>query len=155
ATTQQIGDISNVNDPKKVVESTKYFDGLGREIQSVDRQGSPLGKDVVNFETYDDYGRNVTSFLPFVSGDIDGSAKTDVFAKQQLFYRDLYSYADESAAKAAKLVEQSEFRRVLAEGSAGAAWQLNGGHVKRKEYSTNNRNEILWFDYDSLSGMIL
>jgi hypothetical protein len=80
ATTAQVGDITLLNDVHRVNESTRYFDGLGREVQSIDRQGSPMVHDLVNFKSYDEYGRNVMSFLPFVSTETTGSFKVDPLA---------------------------------------------------------------------------
>src|SRR5579859_5761325 len=49
--------------------TTRYFDGLGRPIQTVTRNGSyPTGGssvDLVAAQTYDAYGREQRKYLPF------------------------------------------------------------------------------------------
>src|ERR1700744_6454264 len=39
-----------------VTQTTAYRDALGRPLQTVVKQGSPLGKDLVTANRYDDYG---------------------------------------------------------------------------------------------------
>jgi hypothetical protein len=51
----------------EVKQATEYFDGLGRSIQIVAKQQSPLQKDMVTAITYDELGREQYSYLPFVS----------------------------------------------------------------------------------------
>ncbi len=43
----------------------QYFDGLGRSVQTVAVKASQLGKDMVDFQTYDNYGRPERSYRPF------------------------------------------------------------------------------------------
>ena len=50
------------------VNSLGYFDGLGRNILSVDVQATPLGKDMRVPVTYDIFGRQSTQQLPISSG---------------------------------------------------------------------------------------
>src|ERR1044072_1610042 len=60
------GDIDEVNQKDSVAESIVYYDGLGREVQSVGKMASPLGKDVVLGSSYDGFGKKSKSFLPYV-----------------------------------------------------------------------------------------
>jgi RHS repeat-associated protein len=75
-------------------QSTNYFDGLGRPFQSVQKQLSPMQKDVVNATVYDSYNREVYKFLPYIStavqpGDItdNGRFKLNAFQQQAAFYQ--------------------------------------------------------------------
>ena len=68
-----------------VQQTTQYFDGLGRPIQAVAKQASPLGKDMVSIEAYDAFGREMTKYLPFTSPSSDGNFKTDPFGEQNSF----------------------------------------------------------------------
>ncbi|WP_257667406.1 RHS repeat domain-containing protein [Parapedobacter tibetensis] len=51
-----------------------YYDDLGREEQVVSWQASPLGKDIVQSQTYDNIGRPHLTFAPYMQGS-DGAYK--------------------------------------------------------------------------------
>ncbi|WP_291919587.1 DUF6443 domain-containing protein, partial [Chitinophaga sp.] len=75
----------------EVKQTTQYFDGLGRPIQTVSKGVSVSGKDLVAPIIYDELGREQYKYLPYVpkSGNTnDGKFKTDPFAAQQAFYQD-------------------------------------------------------------------
>ncbi len=84
--------IDNLNAEEQLQE-TVYFDGLGRKIQTVIKQNSPLKKDDVLITQYDLFGRENINWLPFVSTpvstgnvDDDGKYKTNALQQQQVFY---------------------------------------------------------------------
>jgi len=69
------------------LQSTQYFDGLGRLLQTVNKQASPLQNDMVTAVVYDAFGREQYKYLPFTSvsaqtGDVtnDGNVKLDPFS---------------------------------------------------------------------------
>lgn len=80
---------------EQVKQSTRYFDGFGRLIQTVAKGMSGRvdssvtgGKDVVTMQIYDDFGREQYQYMPYVQqGGADGSFKTNPFIKQDSFYR--------------------------------------------------------------------
>ncbi|NML21313.1 hypothetical protein HHL16_10540 [Pseudoflavitalea sp. G-6-1-2] len=74
-----------VNDPavlitkplQEVKQSTQYFDGLGRPLQIVAKQGSLItggaAADLVSPIVYDGYGREALKYLPFVANNTGGN----------------------------------------------------------------------------------
>ena len=60
-----------------------YFDGLGRPIQTVDVQQSPLYKDVVLPMAYDAFGRQALKYLPYAADGDDGFYKEDALMDPQ------------------------------------------------------------------------
>src|ERR1700744_1219368 len=87
--------ISSARTIQDVAQTTQYFDGLGRPLQTVQKQMSPLGNDIVTANLYDGYGRAAYGILPFASnvaqaGDVanDGNFKMDPFQQQTWFYSD-------------------------------------------------------------------
>ncbi len=74
-----------VTSPFDVQQVTQYLDGLGRPIQTVNRQASPLQKDMVNLQIYDPFGREAVKYLPYTSPSNDGNYKTDGFGEQNTF----------------------------------------------------------------------
>src|SRR5450432_225164 len=82
----------------EVNQSTEYFDGLGRSIQTVQKQVSPAGKDMISARVYDNCGREQYKYLPFVSNTspssddnaADGNLKLDPFQQQAAFSSSQY-----------------------------------------------------------------
>jgi RHS repeat-associated protein len=74
-------------------QTTKYYDGWGRPMQAILKQGSPLGNDMVTAHLYNSAGLEQYAYLPFVStsvqsGDVtnNGLFKADGFVQEQAFY---------------------------------------------------------------------
>lgn len=70
----------------EVKQTTAYIDGLGRNIQTVSKQTSPLGKDMTNYTVLDQYGRPELQYLPYASPGTDGYFKTNPFYEQRNYY---------------------------------------------------------------------
>ena len=130
--------LSGSQTPREVIQTTEYFDGFGRPLQSVVKQTSPSGNDMVTASVYDAFGREQVRYLPFVSnaattGDItnDGNFKTDPFQQQVAFYNNqLNGQPGETNIGTAQLnwaysrntYEASPLNRVLSTFSPGLNW---------------------------------
>ena len=67
--------------------STTYIDGLGRPVQTVIRQESPLKRDVIQPIAYDAFGRQVKDYLPYTAEPSKaGDYRPDALAEQYRFY---------------------------------------------------------------------
>ncbi len=66
--------------------NTVYVDGQGRPAQTVSKQASPGGNDLVAYKQYDRYGRETVQPLPYISFTTDGSFKSNPYAAQQYYY---------------------------------------------------------------------
>jgi hypothetical protein len=67
------------NNIREVQQSTQYFDGLGRPLQTVAKGMSAAGNDIVAPVVYDEFGREQFKYLPYVpkTGNTnDGKFKT-------------------------------------------------------------------------------
>jgi len=74
---------------QEVKQTTQYIDGLGRLIQTVLKQGSVGGRDKIAPIIYDEFGREVYKYLPYVeidSNTSDGKFKRNPFNEQASFY---------------------------------------------------------------------
>jgi RHS repeat-associated protein len=81
---------------RDVKQSTQYFDGLGRPLQTVVKQGSletatGSNVDIITAVVYDQYGREQFKYLPFASTTTDGTQnngnfKLNPFQQQASFY---------------------------------------------------------------------
>jgi len=129
-----------------VATATEYLDGLGRPVQTVQRQASPARRDVVQARAYDALGREPRQYLPYPDsvggrGGYRYRARND----QQQFYRRLgpvgggpgplgpndatAGVARTGRAFAETVFEASPLNRVAAQGAAGEMWQVGAGHV--------------------------
>lgn len=112
----------------------QYFDGIGRPMQSVIMQGSPLQKDVVQPVVYDEYGRENKKYLPVVVNESNGYYKrnADIIDAATGSYKGIaagfYAHgsdnkiADDSRPYAESFYEASPEKRILKDYGAGQAW---------------------------------
>lgn len=148
----------------KTQEETKitYFDGLGRKIQTVQFQGSPLGMDIVTPVSYDQVGRESVRYLPYTATTNDGSYKTNALAAGAGLF-DFYNPSGSTGAQLSGGIpripspsssinfDDSPLDRVVEQGQPGDPWQLStsgisgSGHTTKISYGTNIPGEvILW-----------
>ena len=148
-------------------ETIQYFDGLGRPIQVIQTKASPLGYDIVQPMGYDEFGREVIQYLPYVSHQSDGSYKPDAIkaasapgtdidkyhaSRQFLFYQSAPNVAHDSSPFSKSVFEASPLNRVVGQGAPGEVWQPSAqtnynstDRIIKKNYGTNALGEvILW-----------
>ena len=90
AAPEQNSDVLTTRPLKDVKQATQYFDGLGRPVQSIIKEGSletatNTKGDVVSPVVYDDLGREQYKYMAFSSADITGQFKTNPFQQQAVF----------------------------------------------------------------------
>ena len=71
--------------PGDVKQLTQYVDGLGRPLQEVAKQASPLQNDMVTMHVYDAVGREAIKYMPYTSPSNNENFKTDPFEEQSAF----------------------------------------------------------------------
>jgi len=117
-----------------VKQTTIYYDGLGRPLQTVQKGVTPNGKDVVTPVVYDNFGREIYNYLPYVpkTGNTnDGKFKTDPFNAQKAFYQDAVmapGAVGETVYYDEKEYEPSPLDRPVKTFSAGNSWARPGGN---------------------------
>jgi len=117
-------DTSNLStDPEDVLVTTEFFDGIGRLIQTIQLQSSPLGNDIVTPISYDTHNRLAKSYLPFTMFENPGNYVGNQITKQQSFYGELFPGESEYAF-AEKKFESSPLNRVIEQGAPGEEWQI-------------------------------
>lgn len=104
----------------QVKEATQYIDGLGRPLQTVIKQASPLLKDMVSPVLYDAFGREQYKYLPYISSESNGAFKTNPFTEQAGFIGTQYS--GESIYYGETRYEASPLNRVNKILSPGNSW---------------------------------
>jgi Domain of unknown function (DUF6443) len=113
--------------PNDVQQTTEYFDGLGRPIQKVARQASPLGYDMVSVQTYDPVGREAVNYLPYTAGSTDGNYKTT--ALQDLANFNSLQFPTDQYYYGQVQFEPSPLNRVASTYSPGNSWVGSGRGV--------------------------
>ena len=123
-------------------------------------QGSPGKNDIVVPVAYDEFGRQMDDYLPYVLKDTDtsdGSFKPNalegangyVTSEQYLFYQNTGEIADDPSPFARKKFEPSPLNRVTEQGAPGIPWQPHptnkSGKTIKFRYLTNIGGKVrLW-----------
>jgi RHS repeat-associated protein len=122
-------------------QQTSYFDGLGRELQTVIKQGSPDLNDIVSPVYYDAYGRKTRAYLPYETSAKSGEVVAQPFSEQHKFYQEAAKVAQDNFPFSETVFEPSPLNRVLEQGAPGAAWQPGTGHTVKQAYQVNVRED--------------
>lgn len=120
--------------PTDVRESTTYLDGLGRPLEDVQKQASPLLKDIVNMHVYDFFGRESSKYLPYVSTSSDGAYKINPMGDQSSF--NATQYPNEHFYYAQQRMESSCLNRPESSYSPGKSW-IESNRGTSVQYSFN------------------
>ncbi len=119
----------------EVRQTTQYFDGLGRPLQTIIKQGSMQtgqpATDLVSPVIYDELGREQLKYLPYASTESNGNFKINPFQQQVSFYNaQLNGQLGETNVGANNLnwaysktnFEASPLNRITATFAPGASW---------------------------------
>jgi RHS repeat-associated protein len=127
-----------------VTQVTEYFDGLGRSMQIVSKNATPLGKDLITTTWYDTYGRVAQKFLPYTDGTTTGDFKTDPSVQQPAFYN-AYLGSSENFYYGTSVYESSPLNRVLKETAPGKSWVGSAIGVRSDERANVAQEDIkMW-----------
>jgi RHS repeat-associated protein len=130
---------------KHIKETTQYIDGLGRPIQTVSRQITPGNnpKDMVAPVEYDQFGREIYKFMPYVSASINGNFKLDPFTEQKSFLQ--VQYPGEQIFYGKNIFEASPLNRPLQTFAPGNSWagseSSTAEHAVQMKYLVNTASE--------------
>ena len=147
---------------KDVKQTTQYFDGLGRPIQTVFKKGSlvtgDIARDFVTPVIYDSFGREKFKYLPFASNNTgsntsisDGLFKVNPFQQDSAFNKSQFS--DETWFYGQTVFEASPLGTVQKTMTAGNNWVGSSRGVESK-YWTNTTNDSvrIWTVTDVVNG---
>lgn len=140
----------------------EFYDGLGRPSQTVIKQGSPAGADVVQAMAYDQFGREPIKYLPYADGSSgwfkenalkDPSTGVYTSGKQYQFYQTGGLLANDTKPFAETRFEPSPLNRALEQGAPGLDWQpdatdtyTSGDRTQKRSYQVvTSASEVrLW-----------
>ncbi|MFZ4455216.1 MAG: DUF6443 domain-containing protein [Bacteroidales bacterium] len=140
--TQEIGDPSALASSNSL-SIIQYFDGLGRPIETVKRNFTPTGKDLVNTRIYNNIGLDWQQWLPAASVNTDGSFVDPISfqSTQKTAYGDNNPYAQIE-------YEPTPLTRTTGQYGAGAVWYANSKKVATA-YQTIAANEVAYYYVNS------
>jgi len=123
--------------------TTQYADGLGRALETIVKQASPLKKDYVVPATYDDFGRQSISYLPYVSTGNNGLFNATPFKADSTFYKN--AFPDEKINYSQATYDGSPLNRVLKTTAPGNSWTGAGVGVSYNMRANNTADSVrLW-----------
>jgi hypothetical protein len=120
--------------PYDVAQVTQYYDGLGRLIQTVAKQASPLQNDMVKPVVYDNFGRQATDYLPYTATTNDGNFKPTALQDQETFNSN--QFPGEEVYYGQISYEASPLNRPLVGYAPGESW-IGTGHGRSAQYLVN------------------
>ncbi len=126
---------ANVQPVAEVKQTTEYFDGLGKVIQTVNKQGGKDNKDIVVPVVYNEHDLQTINYLPYVAPTGDGKYKQNAPGELNDFHK--IQNAGESFYYGRVLFEPSPLRRVDKVMPAGDNWVgSNRGIESRYQVNT-------------------
>ena len=169
STTAQLEQLSP--DKNSVQTDIRYFDGLGRPLQSVQQQASPSGTDIVQPMAYDQYGRAVVNYLPYAETSGDGTYRPNALVAGTGLLNFYNPSGGTSPQQANGIVrtpypyagtgfEASPLDRVVEQGAPGVSWQLStsgvtgAGHTVKTTYGSNTTaTEVVLWTVNTAAGL--
>jgi RHS repeat-associated protein len=139
-----------------VRQTTQYFDGLGRPLQTVQKQVTPAALDMVAPVIYDELGREQYKYPPYVqtsgTNTNDGSFKMNPFGSLTTFYQGDYKDANNQLMLAGEQFfysktnfEASPLNRIEKEMARGNGWTGNNVGVEMKYLTNTSTDDIrIW-----------
>jgi RHS repeat-associated protein len=146
---------------RNVKQTTNYFDGLGRPLQTIVKQGSLItggpAVDMIDMVEYDPFGREQFNYLntPSTATDAtknDGNFKLNPFSQQATFYNASSATSpvyqqDETFFYGQSTFESSPLNRQLEVFAPGNSWSGTSGNAT--ESSRRSVKTKYWFNTDS------
>jgi len=131
--------------------SRTFVDGLGRGIQSIALQASPLQNDIIQPVVYDNLGRQTVSYMAYAGKSTDsmGRYRLNALTAQAAFYNQTSQYlvAVDTAPHAEQIFEKSPLQRLLSSGMVGTGYQPGDAgtqHYKTVSYRPNTATDSVY-----------
>jgi RHS repeat-associated protein len=141
--TQDASTLTIASSIDSILATTKYFDELRRNIQTVVKQASPSKKDYVILAAYDEYNRQSTQYLPYAATSDDGAFKPNAFKEDSAFFKTLYP--TEQVIYGQTIYDGSPFNTVTKTLAIGNEWGGAGiGPTYKTRANTLADSVVLW-----------
>ncbi|ULQ52152.1 DUF6443 domain-containing protein [Flavihumibacter fluvii] len=137
------------------IQTTRYMDGMGRVVQQIGREmaspavdGGTWG-DIVSFNVYDNYGREMTQYLPYTSTTTIGKIKNNPATDQQQYYSTNFS---ETNAFNTVTDDNSPLKRVLNVKESGTVWSAGTGVTNQYLVNSTTTDDVKMFKATYVAG---
>ncbi|MBX2963967.1 MAG: hypothetical protein KF687_15755 [Cyclobacteriaceae bacterium] len=139
-------------EPKEIMQSVSYQDGMGRTFQQIAVGLSPGQTDIVTATGFGKQGLTDTTYLPYVAQARDGRYKktairgtgnTYTTSDQYQFYQNTPDVVTDSYPFARTLHRNTPDAKVTEQGAPGAAWQPGNNHTVRNVMALNNGTYVV------------
>jgi hypothetical protein len=128
----------NLTSPIDVQQTTQYLDDLGRPVQTVSRQITPRGNDLVQVQVYDPFGREAVHYLPYAATTADGNYKPSALASLDSF--NTTQYPGEQYYYGQTDFEAAPLNRTLTSYAPGSSW-VGSGRGVGSAYEANGQQD--------------
>lgn len=141
---------------QQVKLTTQFFDGLGRPLQTVlkegsQQSGSTLKQDLVSPVMYDDYGRESFKYMPFVYSESNGAFKMDPFVQQAVFMQGQYGAQGESNFYSKSEFDGSPLNREIKTMAPGINWAGADRGVQKKFFTNTAADDIKMWEVSNVT----
>ncbi len=121
-----------------------YSDDFGRVVQTVFKESSPQGKDIIYPKEYDEFGRIPKHYLPFTVNQSTGEYVEDYASLQATFYQQTNDKVVNTGYPfTPHIFDNDPLSNVVEIGSPGATWNPDaGGHTVTENIVLNDMNEV-------------
>jgi hypothetical protein len=125
-------------------QSTEYFDGLGRNIEVVDKQNTPSQNDLIDVTFYDPFGRIAQKYLPYTDSLSIGTFRNNANTEQPAFYNSYFNNT-ENYYYSNTVFEPSPLDRPLQMTPPGNSWTGSSRGMSYFERSNNTGDSVrIW-----------
>jgi hypothetical protein len=139
--------LTNVGDVK---QTTVFYDGVGRPLQVVAMQGSlasgSSATDLVSPHQYDPAGREVFTYLPYVSANTDGSFKANAMPEQNVFNASQFQSQGENFYYKQMDFETSPLARTNGASAAGDSWTGSNRSISHLYTSNTDLDKVVMWN---------
>jgi RHS repeat-associated protein len=136
-----------------VTQVTDYLDGLGRPIQTVVKNGTPSGADLITTTCYDNFGRVAQKYLPYTDNQSTGNFRTNASTQQPGFYNSFFNNS-ENYYYSNSVIESSPLNRVLQETGPGNSWTGSAKGIRKQDRFNRKEEDIKVWSINTDNGAI-
>ncbi|MDR0863660.1 MAG: DUF6443 domain-containing protein [Candidatus Symbiothrix sp.] len=136
-------------DGSTYMDVIRYFDGLGRPVETVQKGITPGHKDLITYQEYDAFGRESKSWLPVIASGNNGAFVdlTGFQVKSAAVYNNtVYNAAADTKPYSYPVYEPSPLNRVTKQYGPGQDWQsTTSNHPVGINYKTNTAADCFYY----------
>jgi RHS repeat-associated protein len=120
--------LTQINTLLKHRQTTEFFDGLGRSLQTVIKSGHADGNDIISHHVYDEVGRESIQYLPYARFAYNSQGNFNHTPKYNI--EQFYQASQGQQPYSKTIYENSPLNRTLKHMAPGKSWVGSGRGVE-------------------------